>query len=220
MKSSRPQKELLGDFPYDSWERVYREHGLYELPWDQPEINPHLKSILKPAPYKGARALDLGCGTGTTSRYLVDIGYQVDAWDISPTALNRAVEVSHEYESSITYHCGNALKEAFCNNESYDLVFDLFFLHHVQDQDLGGYFEGIRRSLAISGWYVVGVFCKTQKFNVRESLYSAGMVRHWESGDIKSRLGLGFVAGEMIRDQLTAMGVVYPYIVNCFQRMG
>lgn len=46
-----------------------------------------LLSVLPPAP---ARIADIGCGTGTLSRLLVDEGYDVDGLDFSPAMIERA----------------------------------------------------------------------------------------------------------------------------------
>ncbi|KAA1418455.1 class I SAM-dependent methyltransferase [Nocardioides humilatus] len=46
-----------------------------------------LIGVLPPAP---ARVADLGCGTGTLSRLLVDAGYDVDGLDFSPEMVRRA----------------------------------------------------------------------------------------------------------------------------------
>lgn len=43
-----------------------------------------------------ARALDLACGTGRNARYLADLGFQVDALDISETGLARAAAAADE----------------------------------------------------------------------------------------------------------------------------
>jgi SAM-dependent methyltransferase len=46
-----------------------------------------LLDVLPPAP---ARVADLGCGTGTLTRLLVDEGYAVDGLDFSPEMIRRA----------------------------------------------------------------------------------------------------------------------------------
>ncbi len=46
-----------------------------------------LLDVLPPAP---ARVADLGCGTGTLTRLLVDEGYVVDGLDFSPEMIRRA----------------------------------------------------------------------------------------------------------------------------------
>ncbi|MEW1648450.1 NUDIX domain-containing protein [Streptomyces sp. NPDC091219] len=43
-----------------------------------------------PVPEGGGRALDVGCGLGELARHLAESGYEVDAVDFAPTALDRA----------------------------------------------------------------------------------------------------------------------------------
>ena len=204
------------DYPYDSWENVYKRHDLYELPWDQPEINLHLKKLLKHAESKEAKALDLGCGTGTTSRYLSDLGYRVDAWDISYTALERAEMLSRGYEKNISYHCGNALEGAFIACGSYDLILDLFFLHHVQKKDIGNYFRSIKTVLTTNGKYIVGVLAQVSSVRQRPSQYCTGQVNYWSRQFIEKMFGRKIencISGCIHTDEEE-----YPYYVIVFNR--
>jgi tellurite methyltransferase len=45
-----------------------------------------LSSLLRPD-RRGARALDLACGGGRNALYLAELGYRVDAWDVSDVGL-------------------------------------------------------------------------------------------------------------------------------------
>ena len=67
------------------WEQRYRE-GAYG---GRPDASEWLRQQpLQPTP--GARALDVACGLGRNTRYLAQLGYQVDALDIAAEALQRA----------------------------------------------------------------------------------------------------------------------------------
>jgi len=72
--------------PTELWERFYGEGE----PWSG-RANPVLVGELAERPLGGGSgtALDLGCGTGGDAIWLAGQGYQVDAVDISPTALRR-----------------------------------------------------------------------------------------------------------------------------------
>lgn len=187
--SAVPTATVCGDFPYDSWERVYRESGENELPWDSAAPHPLLKQLLgNHQVHSGARALDLGCGTGASSRLLASIGYQVDAWDISVTAIERARRQSSGNSERINFSIGNVLHSAFGNPQGYDLVLDFFFLHHVQAEDLSTYFTGIRRCLRPGGSYVVGVFVHDGTPFQRPSFYSDGQVTYWSRSELETCL--------------------------------
>lgn len=62
------------------------DHGLGD-PVTRQAWRALLLGVLPPAP---ARVADLGCGTGTLSRLLVDDGYEVAGLDISPEMVARA----------------------------------------------------------------------------------------------------------------------------------
>ncbi len=62
------------------------DHGLAD-PRTRAAWRELLLEVLPPAP---ARVADLGCGTGTLTRVLVDEGYAVDGLDFSPEMIRRA----------------------------------------------------------------------------------------------------------------------------------
>lgn len=178
------------DYPYDSWEQVYQQSGMHELPWDTAEAHPLLIELFKDHHAKpGARALDLGCGTGASSRLLAQIGYEVDAWDMSETAIDRAGMLSKNGGGSIRYFAGNAIKCALNTPDSYDLVLDFLFLHHIQDEDIKAYFTGVQNSVRAGGHYVVGVIVQTEDLVKRPSFFSVGQVRYWTQNAIEQNLG-------------------------------
>lgn len=69
----------------DYWSTVYDKGEHFIQLTDQER---DLLAALAPEP--GGRALDLGCGTGTVTRYLAELGYQATGLDYSETAIRRA----------------------------------------------------------------------------------------------------------------------------------
>ncbi|MDD5212534.1 MAG: class I SAM-dependent methyltransferase, partial [Sulfuricurvum sp.] len=163
---------------------------MHELPWDTAEAHPLLIKLFKDHHAKpGARALDLGCGTGASSRLLAQVGYEVDAWDMSETAIKRARMLSENCGGLIRYFEGNAIKCALKNPDSYELVLDFFFLHHVQTSDIKSYFSGIRHILDGGGMYIVGVFVHDGIPLRRPSMFAAGEVTYWSRLELETCLG-------------------------------
>src|SRR6478752_4654346 len=62
------------------------DHGLHD-PLVRDAWRSLLVSLLPPVP---ARIADLGCGTGTLSMLLAELGYAVDGIDFSPEMVRRA----------------------------------------------------------------------------------------------------------------------------------
>ena len=73
------------------WDNIYREQALTK---PQPAIALSRYTYLLP---KQGKALDLACGLGGNAFFLDEKGMQVDAWDISPVAINH---INHHKNSS------------------------------------------------------------------------------------------------------------------------
>jgi len=59
-----------------------------ETPWDTDIIPPEIVKVLEELP--AGRALDLGCGTGTVIKTLLEHGWQADGVDFVQAAIDRA----------------------------------------------------------------------------------------------------------------------------------
>lgn len=58
-----------------------------QVPWAKNQAHPYLQQWLKELQTTGKSALVIGCGLGDDAELLASIGYQVTAFDISPTAI-------------------------------------------------------------------------------------------------------------------------------------
>ena len=87
-----------------------------------------LLGVLPPAP---ARIADLGCGTGTLTRLLVDQGYRVDGLDLSPAMVERARTKVPEARIVVGDASAPALDRA-----SYDVVLARHVLWALPEPDV------------------------------------------------------------------------------------
>lgn len=71
--------------PREKWNRRYRETGLHPDAQAPAEWLSEHRPLL--AGLRGRRALDLACGGGRNALYLAQLGFQVDAVDISDVAI-------------------------------------------------------------------------------------------------------------------------------------
>ncbi len=77
--------------------------------------------------------LDLGCGTGWTSRFLAKAGYRVTGLDISEDAVRIAREVSEEEGvENVAYSSGDY--ESFEPAQLFDYALFYDALHHAEDE--------------------------------------------------------------------------------------
>jgi len=71
------------------WNDRYREGN---LPWDTGRPSSELERVLSRNAIGPCRALEIGCGTGTTSVWLAGHGFEVTGIDVAPLAVEQADE--------------------------------------------------------------------------------------------------------------------------------
>ena len=133
------------------WNQRYQAEG-YEFtpsPWLR-----EVDSLLRKHRV-GARALDLACGGGRNALYLAELGYAVDAWDISDVGLSFLRD-----ELSRRALAGRALpvdvrqvdlERAPLPAASYDLILDAHYLERAL-------FPGMKHALRPGGRLLVHTF--------------------------------------------------------------
>src|SRR5688500_14770173 len=135
------------------WNTKHQERPYDFTPADwltalEPRIRPQ-----RPA----ARALDLACGRGRNSLYLARLGYSVDAWDVSDTAIAtleaEALRLRNNGERLDIAPKRVDLDSAVLPTCQYDLVLDAYFL----DRSL---FPAIEEALRPGGLLVFQTFVR------------------------------------------------------------
>jgi SAM-dependent methyltransferase len=124
--------EGLGQ-PLDWFEALYREaaDGTAVVPWADMVPNPHLVSWLETARRgEGLLALDVGSGFGDNAEAIAAQGYQVTAFDLSPTAVEHARR--RFPESRVDYRVGNLLEPDPAWRRRFDLVFEVYTIQVLQ----------------------------------------------------------------------------------------
>ncbi|ADB31347.1 Methyltransferase type 11 [Kribbella flavida DSM 17836] len=106
-----------------------------------------------------ARALDLGCGPGRNALHLAAAGFEVDAVDLSPTAIAWGEDRARDAGATITFHCGDAF--ALPNDQltgPYDLIYDSGCFHHLPPHRRISYLALLDRVLAPGGHLALTTF--------------------------------------------------------------
>ena len=129
-------------------------------PWSiSPPDKRFLEDVLMQrwSPKKG-QAIELGCGTGTISRWLTKKGFTVTGVDISKTAIQMAKTQSKGFE--IEY-----INDDFCSinvnsSDKYNLCMDGHFLHCITDKkDRKIVLRKIRQILNPGGIFIMMSMC-------------------------------------------------------------
>jgi SAM-dependent methyltransferase len=119
------------------------------LPWDIKTYDTNLQEVLSIFNLSSGKALELGCGTGYDSKFLVERGFEVTAIDISEDAIETAK--SNTIGLDINYIVGDFFKDL--PNKQFSLVYDRGFLHNYQDNYLE-IFEKLNSVMSDFGKYI------------------------------------------------------------------
>ncbi|SDM54485.1 Methyltransferase domain-containing protein [Lentzea albidocapillata subsp. violacea] len=115
-------RRLQAANPTGWFEDLYAEAetGTASVPWDIPNPQPHLVEWASGVDGTGQRALVVGCGYGRDSEFLASLGFEVTAFDISPTAV---AAVQKRYPSSpVSYVVADLLDPPAEWHRAFDLV--------------------------------------------------------------------------------------------------
>ena len=101
-------------------------HGPEDVSWADLEPNPSLTEWLERERIAGdgRRALVVGCGLGDDAEAIAELGFEVVAFDISPTAIDWARR--RFPASSVEYEIGNALEPPAEWRGKFDLVLESY----------------------------------------------------------------------------------------------
>jgi 2-polyprenyl-3-methyl-5-hydroxy-6-metoxy-1,4-benzoquinol methylase len=114
------------------------------------EVLPGLKF-----PLPNPTVLEYGCGTGPGACFLAQRGFQVDAIDIIPAAIEVAREIARQRSLDIHYEVQDVC-ELSHEGKQYDMIVDSYCLQHiVTDEDREKVFSAVRARLKPGGYYLV-----------------------------------------------------------------
>ncbi len=112
------------------FEALYAEAGgdSAKVPWVDLRPNPNFLDWIASHPIdgNGRRALVVGCGLGDDAEFLASRGFQVTAFDISPTAVDWCGK--RFPQSTVRYEVGDLLSPAPGWRQAFDFVFEAYTL--------------------------------------------------------------------------------------------
>ncbi|MFD9724365.1 class I SAM-dependent methyltransferase [Streptomyces sp. NPDC059072] len=140
------------------WDGFYSDRSK-PVPFFVAKPDESLVSYLDRGLISPGRALDLGCGPGRNALYLASLGFEVDAVDLSPTAVAWAEERAREAGAAVRFHCGDAFALTRAElSGPYDLIYDSGCFHHLPPHRRVGYLDLLERALAPGGHFALSCF--------------------------------------------------------------
>lgn len=152
---------------------------------------PALISILKPL-VSNKKVLDLGCGSGISSKKLIDINAKVVGIDIS----EEMIKIAKKSIANANFYVGNIENLPF-NNQEFDVVSSSLALHYIED--LYPVFCEVSRVLKKGGSFVFSIHHPF--FNCRKKVIIDGETNYvFTSYFTKHKYEWSMLSGEMTLD--------------------
>ncbi|MDX3662759.1 class I SAM-dependent methyltransferase [Streptomyces sp. ID05-26A] len=153
----------------DWWDRFYADRSR-EIPFFVAKPDENLAGLVERGLLRPGRALDVGCGPGRNAIFLARNGFQVDAVDISATAIRWAAERAEGLD--IRFRHG----DAFATEGSYDLIYDSGCFHHLPPHRRVSYLALLDRALVPGGHFALTCFTDEEGTAVPDAeLYRTGL---------------------------------------------
>jgi SAM-dependent methyltransferase len=124
-------------------------------PWDTGITPPEVVALA--ARLAPGRALDLGCGTGTSSLYLAARGWQIVGVDFVPTAIGQARRKARKAGVKADFHVADVTRLDWLT-PAFTLALDVGCLHVLSPEGQAAYAHGLARLVAPDGVYLVYAF--------------------------------------------------------------
>ncbi|MCX5654781.1 MAG: methyltransferase domain-containing protein [Planctomycetota bacterium] len=194
---------------------IVREVSLY--PAELRESGPSRARLWQPSPFLveavecirprvgtalfGGRALDLACGSGRDAAYLALAGYEVEAIDVLPDALERARDLARRSGVAVKTIEQDLKASPVLPAERYDLVAVIRFLHRPL-------LAAIREAIVPGGFVVYEAFHRRDAEDERRALKPSHTL---EDGE----LAAAFEGFELliVRDGLARGGRVFSQLL-------
>lgn len=160
----------------DRLEMFRQRYQEQNIPWDTGITPPEIVAVVVEMP--PGRALDLGCGTGTNIRYLLQRGWQADGMDFVPQAVAAArAKLAVYTPESCRIHCHDVTRLDECPGlrAPYNLTIDIGCGHGLAAaEQRAKYAQDIATLLAPGGTFMLYAHQP-----------AAGKAMGWTPGDVQ-----------------------------------
>jgi SAM-dependent methyltransferase len=136
------------------WEDRYRSG---DVPWDTGVVPPEVVSLVSSGQLASGWALDLGCGSGLSSRYLAAHGFRVVGVDLAHSALARGRR-SAATEHTSAYFCRGDVSDLRFLAVQAAFALDVGCFHAVPPELQPAYVVSLAAHLLPGAYYLLYAF--------------------------------------------------------------
>lgn len=143
------------------FERMQQRYRARDLPWDHELPPPEIIAIAERLP--PGRLIDLGCGTARASVYLAARGWEADAIDFVPEAIDLARERvgAAAQEQRVRLHVASVTDLSFLTG-TYDLAIDVGCFHGLSPENQRRYVTQVARLVRSGGTFLLFAHLRDQ----------------------------------------------------------
>ena len=140
--------------------------------WDTGVSPPELLDFIET--HEPARAIDIGCGTGTNVVTLAKAGWQVTGVDFAPRAIHLAIQKIREagIQAELVVNDATNLRGI---SGRYNLALDIGCFHGIPQEGRSKYLKELERILAPNGFWLMYGFFKPVTVQAGPGLVEADM---------------------------------------------
>lgn len=152
---------------YDEWSETYDSDENLTRDLDQKVTKDALASL---ANLHFKSILEIGCGTGKNTAFLVQVGARVHALDFSEGMIEKAREkVKTE---NVEFSVADLTQRWPCESETYDLIICNLVLEHIED--LSFIFSEAFRVLEKTGKFLINELHPFRQYEGKKARFDAG----------------------------------------------
>ncbi len=140
----------------DGWEQRYLAG---DTPWDTGQTPPEVAALVASVRVPTGWAIDLGCGSGATSRHLAAHGFRVIGLDLSQFALRRAAQAATAAGLACTFIRADVADLAFLRIRA-TLAVDVGCFHNLEPASRAAYVRSLAAHITPGGYYLLYTFLR------------------------------------------------------------
>ena len=157
-----------------------QKYAVPEYYWGKKPSNICFKVLQMMPPEKHLKLLDIGCGEGRNTIFFARNGYQVTAFDLSKTGVEKTKSFAEEIGISVNAFQADLLEHRL--SEKFDIFFASGVLHYIPEEQRTEILSNYKQFTRLNGLHVFNVFVR--KPFIGKSPDAEGTGHVWISGEL------------------------------------